>query len=194
MNSVIGFLSRSHGYKVLESLIQSKKYKILKIYTHKLNPKSQDPNQSIRSDFHLFEKLCLENKIPLITIDSKKERIGELPICDFVIEVSWRYYIPKESIKNVKIGAVGIHRGKLPDYAGAEPIKQALEHNEKEIIVSAHNLDAEIDQGNVFATESFPVDYDSKFSLEENIQRIREEITFIFPKLTYKTFSLLINS
>jgi len=80
--------------------------------------------------------------------------------------------------------ACGIHRGKLPDYAGAEPIKQALKKNEKEIIISAHHLDTKIDAGEVITSKSHKVNYNSNKSLEKNIQQIRNEITSLFSEIT----------
>ena len=170
--------------------MNSEKYQLLKVFTHRLNPKSQDPNRSERSDFSLFDKMCLENNIPLVTIDSK-ELLEEIPDCDYVVEVSWRYIISESVTKKARIAAFGIHRGKLPEYAGAEPIKQALLHNEKEIILSAHYLDPIIDQGKTIASLSHPVMYDSKYDLDKNVQRLRDEITPLFSKLTLKTFQIL---
>ncbi|MDE1818804.1 MAG: methionyl-tRNA formyltransferase [Thaumarchaeota archaeon] len=191
MNTVVGFLSRNHGLNALTALVNSNSYKLIKVYTHSLNPSSQDPNRSIRSDYHLFVKICSENNIPLTTIDSKQEIIENVPDCDFIVEISWRYFIPKEVIKKANIGSFGIHRGKLPEYAGAEPIKKALLNNEKEIILSAHSLDANIDEGNVITSISHSVNYDVKNTLEQNIQRLRDEITFLFSDLMFKTFRIL---
>jgi hypothetical protein len=50
MKTIVGFLSRPHGFDALSTLIESQNYKIIKVYTHKLNPKSQDPQRSIRTD------------------------------------------------------------------------------------------------------------------------------------------------
>ena len=151
MKKIVGFLSRSHGFRVLKELINSN-YEILCVYTHALNPKSQDPTRSERSDFKQFVDICKKYKIPLIPID-KKDEIPDVPECDFIVEVSWRYLIPKEITQKSKIVAFGIHRGKLPEYAGAEPIKQALLNNEKEIVISSHELASQIDSGNTFAFE-----------------------------------------
>ena len=81
-----------------------------------------------------------------------------------------------------------------PEYAGAEPIKQALSNNEKEIILSAHFLDPQIDAGGTISTMSHPVNYDNNSSLEENIQRLRDEITPLFSKLTFQTLKKLENN
>ena len=189
MYNVVGFLSRPHGLTVLSSIISSSNYNLLAVYTHKLNPKSQDSSRSVRNDYHLFEEICTSKNIPIISVDSKNSNFKNFPECDIIVEVSWRYLIPDTITKKAKIISFGIHRGKLPEYAGAEPIKQALVKNEKEIILSAHNLNAGIDAGEVLATISHKVNYNSKLSLDDNIQKIRDEITPKFSELLFITFS-----
>jgi len=191
MKTIVGFLSRPHGFNVLKELIKSKEYSVIRIYTHSLNPKSQDSTRSKREDYPLFENLCSENQIPLILIDSKNQEINDVPICDFIVEVSWRYLIKENITKEAKIAAFGIHRGKLPEYAGAEPIKQALLKNENEIVLSAHYLDPEIDAGGTVTSVSHPVNYDKNSNLEENVQRLRDEITPLFSKLALITLKKL---
>jgi len=183
MKTVVVFLSRPHGYDVLKKLIESKEYKILKLYTHKLNPKSQDPKRQIRDDFHLYEEKCKKFGISLVTIDENKSEILNCPVCDFIVEVSWRYLIPENITKKAKIAAFGIHRGKLPDYAGAEPIKKAIKNNEKEIVLSAHFLEKKIDFGDTILSYEYKINYDQKLDFDENIQKIREEITQFFGNL-----------
>lgn len=194
MRTIVAFLSRPHGYDVLNGLVKSQDYRILKLYTHALNPLSQDPSRSERSDYSLFVELCKQNKIELVPIDSQKEPIQSCPDCDYIIEVSWRYLIPENITSKAKIAAFGIHRGKLPDYARAEPIKQALLKNEKEIILSVHYLDFPIDQGKVISTISHPVNYDESIDFDSNIQRLRNEITPLFSKLAFQTIKLLESS
>ena len=131
LKTIVGFLSREHGLNVLKTLIEKNQFKIITVFTHKFNPKSQDETKGIRKDFQKFVDLCKQENIELVTIDSKNSEI-KCPNCDFIIEVSWRYLISPKITKKANILAFGIHRGKLPDYAGAEPIKQAIQKNEKE--------------------------------------------------------------
>jgi len=187
MKTVVGFLSRPHGFNILNSLVTSLDYKLIQVYTHKFNPKSQDPSRSERYDYHLFDEVCKKYKIPLISIDSKNHELNDFPECDFIIEVSWRYLIPKNILKNAHIASFGIHRGKLPEYAGAEPIKQALNNNENEIILSAHDLNAPIDKGQVFEIFTHPIIYIDSISVNDNIQKIRDELTSKFSALVFKT-------
>jgi methionyl-tRNA formyltransferase len=191
MKTIVAFLSRPHGFNVLKYLINSKEYKLIKLYTHSLNPKSQDPQRKNRQDFELFENLCKNNEISIEIIDEKKDIELDIPQCDFIVEVSWRYLISETVTKKAKIGAFGIHRGKLPEYGGAEPIKQALEKEENEIILSAHFLDSVIDSGSTITSISHPIDIKSNLSLEENIQKIRDEITPLFSIVVDKAFKIL---
>ena len=193
MKTIVGFLARPHGYNALSALVESQNYKIIKLYTHKLNPKSQDLQRSIRADYELFVKKCAENSIPLISIDSKDHEITDFPECDYIIEVSWRYIIPQNIVNKARVSAFGIHRGKLPEFAGAEPIKQALLKNEKIIVLSAHYLEKTIDTGQVITSIEFPVDYNDEKNLETNIQSIRDQITPLFSKLMLKTLNILEN-
>ncbi len=194
MKTVVGFLSRSHGFNVLQYLINSKEYKLIKLYTHSLNPKSQDPQRQKRNDFGLFENICNENKIPIEIVDNKTDPVENVPECDFIIEVSWRYLIQETITKKARIGSFGIHRGKLPEYSGAEPIKQAILKNEKEIILSAHNLESVIDSGLTLTSITHPINYNSNSSLEDNIQKIRDDLTPLFSIITHQTLKLLENN
>ena len=191
MKTVVGFLSRPHGYDALSAIAKSKDYKIIKLYTHKLNPKSQDPKRSIRTDYELFVKKCVDNSIPLVPIDTIEDEITDFPDCDYILEISWRYKIPKSVIDKARIAAFGIHRGKLPDFAGAEPIKQALLNGEKKIVLSAHYLEKTIDGGQTISTIDFPVEYDSEENLETSVQTIRDKITPLFSKLVFQTLNVL---
>jgi methionyl-tRNA formyltransferase len=191
MKTIVGFLSRSHGYDALSAIVKSQNYKIIKLYTHKLNPKSQDPQRSIRTDYELFVKKCADNSIPLVSIDTMGDEITDFPDCDYVLEISWRYKIPKNIIDKARIVAFGIHRGKLPDFAGAEPIKQALLNDEKKIVLSAHYLEKDIDVGNIISTIEFPVNYNGDKDLDANIQTIRDKITPLFSKLVFQTLNIL---
>lgn len=186
MKTIVGFLSRSHGLEVLENLIHEKNFKILRIYTHSKKPKSEDPNRGIRTDFKLFEDICNKNEILLTIIDEKNQDVNQCPSCDFIIEVSWRYLIHTKIIDKAKILAFGIHRGKLPEYVGAEPIKQALINHEKNIVISAHHLSSKIDEGKTIFSINHQVNYKIENSIEKNIQRLRDEITPLFSNITKK--------
>ena len=194
MQTIVGFLSRAHGYNVLTNLGKMNEFKFLKIYTHKYNPKSQDPNKGVRDDYELFVNECKKLSIPLVPIDSKSIEITNCPECDYIVEISWRYIIPSKIVKKYRIGTFGVHRGKLPDYAGSEPIKQALKNNERKIILSAHKLEPKIDSGNVITTSVYDLkDNFNQKTPEKQIQEIRDAITPLFSVIVLNTIKILNN-
>lgn len=189
MKTIVGFLSRNHGLEVLYSLIKLDNYKILKILTHSKLPSSENPLRPMRDEFKIFQKICNQNCIPLEIVDSKFNNNYDIPKCDFIIEISWRYLIPKEILKNAKIASFGIHRGKLPEYAGPEPIKQAIINSENELVISSHLLENEIDAGETLFSKNHKINYDKNSTLENNISRLKQEITPYFSELVITTLN-----
>jgi hypothetical protein len=55
---IVGFLSRSNGYNALCAIIDNPNYHLLKVFTHKLKPKSGDIHRSKRDDYSLFKEIC----------------------------------------------------------------------------------------------------------------------------------------
>ena len=193
----IALVARNHGLETIKELINSSNFKIIAIFTHKLNPKSYDPERNERSDFKDFKNMAEKNKIPCFTIDTKEEKkiLEEFVLknsFDFLISISWRYIISSTVFKKAKHGAINVHRGDLPKYAGIEPIKRALEHFEKEIVISCHHISEEIDAGEIIFKKNHPSNYNKGLSLEENVDRLKDEITPHFPQLTIKSLKYLI--
>lgn len=195
---VVGFLAREHGLNGLASLIDSDVYNPICIFTHKLKPKSEDPNRFEREDFKKYESLCKTHNIPLYAIDSKKEAIKieeilmELKKFDFIVSISWRRLIPANQLNMPKIGGINLHRGKLPEYPGAEPIKQALNNRDRFVYITSHVLAEEIDSGETIAVYKHPVNYNNNESLYENIERLKRELTPHFGPLLIKSLNLMV--
>jgi len=71
----------------------------------------------------------------------KKENI------DLVISVASSQILKKELIKAPKKGCINYHTSLLPEYRGRMPLFWALKNKEKEIGISVHEVDEEIDNG-----------------------------------------------
>ena len=89
-----------------------------------------------------------------------------------------------------KIGGLNLHRGKLPNYPGAEPIKQALNNKDSHITVTSHLLAEEIDSGEPIALYKHPVNHNDR-SLDDNVERLKEELTPNFGPLLIKSLELM---
>ncbi|PIN90893.1 methionyl-tRNA formyltransferase [Candidatus Pacearchaeota archaeon CG10_big_fil_rev_8_21_14_0_10_34_76] len=179
---VVGFLARQHGLEGLKSIMKSEKYDPLCVFTHRMNPTSENPSGEQRDDFKDFESLTRSHGIPLYAVDSKNENrivygiFRDYPI-DLILSISWRRLIPLHQLRMAKYGGLNIHRGKLPEYAGALPIHRALRDCQKNLYVTAHVLSEEIDGGEILDTIVHPVNYNPEKSLEENIERLKREIS-----------------
>ena len=198
MYKCIAFVARIHGYTTIKHLVENESnYDIIGIFTHKLNPKSYDPQRKIRNDFKNFENFANLHNIPFFHIDTKEEKsqIEQFVLVnnyDFLLSISWRYIIPPNIFSKSKIGSINIHRGDLPKYAGVEPIKKALLNNEKEIAVSSHIIEETIDSGEILCKQFHPCNYDLDCTLNDNIERLKKEITPYFSELTMKSFKILL--
>jgi len=193
----ITLIARNHGIEALKCLLSNSQYKIIAVFTHKLNPLSYDPERKIRSDFHEFENLTKLHKIPLFTIEQKNdliklENFAQNNDYDFLISISWRYLISPSVFKKAKIGSFNIHRGDLPKYAGVEPIKNALSNHEKEIAICSHNITENFDEGEIFCKIIHPSNYNEANTLDENVERLKQEIIPHFSSLTIRSLELLL--
>lgn len=194
---IVGFLGRTHGLNGLDDLIKSKKYNPVAIFTHSKKASFEDPERKIRPDYAEYVKICKENKIPLYPIDGKKDLaiidtiLAKLKP-DFIVAISWRFLIPKRHLEIPKFGGVNLHRGKFPEYKGDFPTERALEAREKEVYITAHILNEEIDGGEVLSKESHPVNYNESVTFRENVERIKKEITPHFGPLLIKSLDLMV--
>jgi len=195
---VVGFLAREHGINGLKSLIDSTNYSLICVFTHSLNPKVQ--NYSPRKEFKDYKSLCKNHNISLYAVDSKEDAreiggiLDNLNGLDFIVSISWRRLIPVNQLNMPKYGGINLHRGKLPDYAGAEPIKRALNNKDKFIYVTSHILAEEIDSGNTISVYKHIVNYNNRQSLDENIERLKKEITPCFGQLLIDSLDVMVDN
>ena len=198
--SVIGFLAREQGLNGLIHLIGSKKYDLVCVFTHQLQPKSQDKNQGERPEFELYRSLCSINCVPLITIDSKKEAemikgtLNFLLNFDFIVSINWRRIIPGYQLEMPWIGSLNLHRGKLPEYKGAMPVRQAIEHGDPTVTITAHEMTEELDSGKTIAEYHHMVNYDHEVIKEENIRRVVNELGDHFGPLLIKSLDIMVKN
>ncbi len=186
--SVLAFFAREHGLSGLSALIDSDRYEPVCVVTHRFLPRSEEPQKLQRPDFGDYQKLTAKHGIPLYTVDTNKEQelveeaLSEIPF-DLVASISWRRLIPISLLRRATFGGVNLHRGRLPDYAGAQPIKQALAHGDTSIAISAHVLAEKIDTGEVLCHIEHPVWLSEDLSQAANIQRIKQQLTPYFGPL-----------
>lgn len=72
--------------------------------------------------------------------------------------VSFQHQIFRQEILNVpKIACINCHPAKLPKYRGVKPIFWAMLEGDKEIGVTVHTMESEIDVGLIISQKCFPI-------------------------------------
>lgn len=147
--TTIALLAREPGLLILKSLIKNPRINLLEVWTHGTLPKAEGGGK--RSEADVYRGLCDQAKIPLFQVTDGLAPCWEDGVFyDLMVSVSWRKILPKEFLQRHK-HCVNIHRGALPDYPGAEPVKQALEDGESAVAITAHRMVEQVDAGEELA-------------------------------------------
>ncbi|WP_117210859.1 methionyl-tRNA formyltransferase [Allorhizocola rhizosphaerae] len=134
------------GYETLRSLIGSK-HEVVMVVTH---PPSDHAYERIWNDS--VAELARENGIPTVIKnrpdDDLAERIRAVAP-DVIVATNWRTWIPPEIFSVPRLGTLNVHDSLLPTYAGFAPLLWALINGEREVGVTAHMMDADLDAGDI---------------------------------------------
>ena len=180
---VVLLAARRPGLELLRRMIASGgSYRVQAVWTHRLLPRSESSDRAVRPDFAAFESVCAQVRVPLHTADTRVESdtLAAGLACydfDYLVSLSWRYAVRPDALGLAKVAAVNLHRGKLPAYAGAEPVRRMLEAGEKNAVITAHRMVETIDAGEVLAELEFPAKLRLGESMSEAAERVKEEIT-----------------
>lgn len=151
---VVALVAREPGLRVLiECLFSRPDLEVVKVFTHGALPAAE--GGGARTDVAAFRTACDRHGVALEVVDggaarALAERLPTGPL-DILVSLSWRYLVPQAVLDRFPIGALNIHRGALPAYAGAEPVRRAIAAGERRLAITAHRMTAEIDAGDAVA-------------------------------------------
>lgn len=157
----VGFIGcLQAGYDMLNDLIKSG---VIPYYIITISPEKA-LTQSV-SGYANFSALATENNIPLYTVDkySLKAEVDELffkkQSFDIIIQGGWQRLFPEVILKTIKIGIIGIHGSSefLPFGRGRSPLNWSIIEGKKRFLLHFFLLKPGIDDGDVFAIESFDI-------------------------------------
>lgn len=157
----VALVARQPGLNVLtDVLLNHPRLELIAVLSHGKLPRAEGGGG--RSDVALFEEACRRSNVPLSLLDypDALDLNAHLPTgeIDLMIVLSWRYIIPANVIDRLCVGGLNIHRGALPEYAGAEPVRRAIEAGERRVAITAHRLTAEIDAGSPMSVVWLDID------------------------------------
>jgi methionyl-tRNA formyltransferase len=145
----------------------SNKFKVEAIFTIPEEFHISYSNEKVKNyNYADLNLIANEHDIKLYEVDSVADKkindyyeiIKEIAP-DIILVLGWYYMVPKKIREIAKFGAWGIHASLLPKYAGGAPLVWAIINGEKEAGVTLFKLDDGVDDGDIIAQRSFPIEF-----------------------------------
>lgn len=188
---VVPFFARQHGLYGLEKLMQARDFYVPAVFTHRFERDGRE-----RWEFPAYEELAADYDMPLLTIDKKRDQ-ASLPGLlrqvepDFLASISWKYIFPPEVLEVTDYYTVNLHRGLLPGYEGAEPVKRMLLDGHEEAVITAHMMVEEVDAGPILATARYPMKYNGA-CIDDSVEQVLSDIGPLFGPLLLNSLAVLV--
>ncbi|WP_020417508.1 methionyl-tRNA formyltransferase [Amycolatopsis sp. ATCC 39116] len=142
------------GHRTLRALLDAG-HEVVLVVTH---PKSDHAYEKIWSDS--VADLARENGVPVIERNRPDDDVtAALKEADpeIIVANNWRTWLPPEIFNLPPRGTLNVHDSLLPAYAGFSPLIWALINGEKEVGVTAHVMNDELDAGDIILQRSVEV-------------------------------------
>ncbi|MFC5801989.1 methionyl-tRNA formyltransferase [Streptomyces formicae] len=152
---VVMFGYQTWGQRTLQALLDSG-HEVALVVTH---PRSDHAYERIWSDS--VADLAEKHGVPVLLRNrpGDEELLGALRDAgpDLIVANNWRTWLPPEIFDLPPHGTLNVHDSLLPAYAGFSPLIWALINGEKEVGVTAHRMDGELDMGDILLQRAVPV-------------------------------------
>ena len=145
LKKLVFLASKPIGYECFAYLISQKEIlgiEIIGLLTH------------ARKEFGNAHDLnVLANEYGITVFDS----LDKLPECDIIYSVQYHEILKLEDLDKAKQAAVNLHMAPLPEYRGSNQFSFAIIENKKEFGATIHNIDTQIDHGDILFQKRFPI-------------------------------------
>lgn len=187
MHTVACFFAREPGWRCLQALHESREHQVVLLYTHRRKPSSEDPARGERPGYARYQAFAEEHGVPLYIKDTFKEaanlhELAAMEGVDFIVSCNWKFKIPVPILKMARLGTVNLHRGKLPEYRGLEPVRRALEDGRERVYLSAHVMEEEYDTGELIHEVSLDARLREGEGLHDAVARLKRELYPHYPR------------
>lgn len=161
---VVMFGYQTWGHRTLEALLDSE-HDMACVVTH---PPSDHAYEKIWGDS--VADLAADRGVPVLlrSRPDDEDLVTELKEAapDVIVATNWRTWIPPHIFGLPRHGTLNVHDSLLPAYAGFAPLNWAVVNGEKEVGVTTHMMDADLDSGDIVLQRAVPVgDHDTATDL-----------------------------
>lgn len=142
------------GHRTLRALLDAG-HEVTQVVTH---PKSEHAYEKIWSDS--VADLAGEHGVPVIERNRPDDEVVarlEEAAPEIIVANNWRTWLPPEIFTLPPRGTLNVHDSLLPAYAGFSPLIWALLNGEKEVGVTAHMMNDELDAGDIVVQRAIEV-------------------------------------
>lgn len=101
------------------------------------------------------------------------------------VSMSYDQILQRPILESAPLGFINCHAGKLPFYRGRNVINWVIMNNEKEIGLTIHYMDEDIDTGDVILQKTLPIHW------EDTYNTLLKKIQETFPDLLVKAMELI---
>jgi methionyl-tRNA formyltransferase len=144
---VVMFGYQTWGHRTLRALLDSD-HEVALVVTH---PRSEHAYEKIWNDS--VADLAEAGGVPTLIRDRPDDEELTLRLKeadpDIIVANNWRTWIPPRIFRSPRYGTLNVHDSLLPAYAGFSPIIWALINGEREVGVTAHLMDDDLDAGDI---------------------------------------------
>ena len=152
---VVMFVYQTWGHRTLQALLASE-HEVALVVTH---PASDHPYERIWNDS--VADLAAAHGVEVLVRDrpGDAELLDRLKLADpdVIVATNWRTWIPPDIFALPRHGTLNVHDSLLPANGGFSPLIWALINGEREVGVTAHMMDAELDAGDIVLQRAVPV-------------------------------------
>ncbi|MFC1415020.1 methionyl-tRNA formyltransferase [Streptacidiphilus sp. N1-12] len=152
---VVTFGYQTWGHRTLQALLGSGHEVVLAV-TH---PRSEHAYEKIWDDS--VADLAEKHGVPVLLRNrpDDPELLAALREAapDIIVANNWRTVLPPEVFDLPPHGTLNVHDSLLPAYAGFSPLIWALINGEREVGLTAHRMNAELDAGDILLQRTVPV-------------------------------------
>jgi methionyl-tRNA formyltransferase len=151
---VVMFGYQTWGHRTLQALLDSE-HEVALVVTH---PKSDHAYERIWSDS--VADLAGDHGVDVVLRNRPDEHVMarlQQAEPDLIVANNWRTWIPPKIFTLPRHGTLNVHDSLLPAYAGFSPLIWALINGEKEVGLTAHMMDDDLDAGSIVVQRAIPV-------------------------------------
>lgn len=110
-------------------------------------------------------------------VSYEKDILERVKDCQYIFLAGYMRIISPYFLNNYKGIILNLHPSLLPKYKGKDAIKQAFDNKEKEIGISIHYVNEELDGGDVIAQDKLKVlEEDTLESVTERIHKLEHKL------------------